>query len=268
MAKVSLIRHGDAQYKNTSPHYGFDAPNDLREDGIAKLQAQAKAFAESIDPTDIVTVWSSPIPRSIETANVFKEALEARGIAIRKEAIFDALEEVRSFRWEYLKNLVDGGEITVDGVAHPIDKSITNPKGLTYGQYFFESGWLNVPQEYIESLGACGQTIRAIESYESVVGRITRTLDKLANKEIADNHHILMFTHQCNTDFVIQHLNEYAKGGIATGTHVTLEKRENDFDVKMFPDYVGTAERVGGVLTATKERMEKAVAERAPEKAE
>lgn len=263
MVKVSLIRHGDAKYANTQPHYDFEAPKDLREDGIAKLQAQAKAFADSIDPSDIVTVWSSPIPRSIETANVFKEALDARGIPVRKELIFDALEEVRSFKWEYLKNLVDGGEITIDGVAYPIDKSITNPKGLTYGQYFFESGWLQVPQDYVDQLGPCGKTIRAIEPYESVVGRITRTLDKLAKAQLGDKHHVLMFTHQCNTDFVIQHLNEYAKGGIATGTHVTLEKRADDFDVKMFPDYIGSAERVGGVLSATKDRMEKAVSGKA-----
>lgn len=151
--KVSFIRHGDAQYKNIAPAKDFlSLYGDLKPDAIEKLQGQARAFSEKIEPDEIVTIWSSPIPRAVETANVFTDELDKKEISIRKRKLFAIFEEARGFRWEYLRGMVTGGDTKVNGNIITLDKNITNPKGLSFSQYFRQSAWKQIPIEYINSL--------------------------------------------------------------------------------------------------------------------
>lgn len=46
-------------------------------------------------PKDTVTIWSSPIPRALETSKIFEDELVRQGKHIRKVKIFDVFEEVR-----------------------------------------------------------------------------------------------------------------------------------------------------------------------------
>lgn len=151
--KVSLIRHGDAQYINTEPVKDFLCLyGDLKPDAIEKLQGQARAFAEKIDSDEIVTVWSSPIPRAVETANIFTDELDKKEISIRKRKLFAIFEEARGFRWEYLRGMVTGGDTKIHNHTVTLDKNITNPKGLSFGRYFRESAWKHIPVDYLNSL--------------------------------------------------------------------------------------------------------------------
>jgi broad specificity phosphatase PhoE len=93
--KVSFIRHGDARYENISHDASFVTQGDLKSDSIEKLRVQAQAFADKIHSDDLVTIWSSPIPRSVETANIFTEELRQKAIAIRKRKLFAVFEEAK-----------------------------------------------------------------------------------------------------------------------------------------------------------------------------
>lgn len=126
--KISLIRHGDARYDNIAHEKGFDTVGDLKSDTIEKLRGQARAFADKITPDELVTVWSSPIPRAVETANIFTDELDKKEISIRKRKLFAIFEEARGFQWEYLRGMVIGGATKIHGEVVMLDKNITNPK--------------------------------------------------------------------------------------------------------------------------------------------
>lgn len=57
----------------------------------------------------------------------------------------------------------------------------------------------------------------------------------MAQASIDTKHHILIFTHQCNTDFLMELVNEYRNGGVLTGENITLEKTGVEFDIIDFP---------------------------------
>jgi hypothetical protein len=99
-----------------------------------------------------VTIWSSPIPRAVETANIFTDELDQKDIMIRKQKLFPIFEEARGFRWEYLRGMVVGGDTKVNGTMLVLDKNITNPQGLSFGQFFRQSAWKIIPKEYLASL--------------------------------------------------------------------------------------------------------------------
>lgn len=219
--KVSLIRHGVATYKDTEKTRDRDNAKDLDPLKIFSLQTQAAEFVNRLDPNDSVTIWSSPIPRSLETSKVFEEAIVGAGISIRKIGIFDVFEEARGFKWEYLSGLVHGTPVMIDGVSVPVDQQITNPESTSVSEYFQTSPWSKFTPETLEALGTFGPIVQAMEPYETIVNRISRSLKKL--KKISNKqHHLLIFTHQCCTDFVIEAVNDYKHGGIQPGEAVSL----------------------------------------------
>lgn len=206
--KVSLIRHGVATYKDTEKTRDRDNAKDLDPLKLISLKTQATDFVKKLDSNDSVTIWSSPIPRSLETSKIFEEAIAEAGIPIRKIGIFDVFEEARGFKWEYLSGLVLGTPVMIGGVSVPVDKQITNPTGTSVSEYFRTSPWSQFTPETLEALGAFGPIVESMEPYEAIVARVSRSLEKL--KKISDKqHHLLIFTHQCCTDFVIEAVNDY-----------------------------------------------------------
>lgn len=178
--KFSTVRHGPAAYGNTAHSKSFDA-KDLKPVDIPEVERKAREFAETIDLNETVTIWSSPIPRSLETAAIFENALLERGIKIRTKKVFRDLEEARNFRWTDFAALVNGGNFTdAQRVEHAIDKNITNPEGLTTGQYFRLSGWTKIPDEYKASFPAEVRTKFEIEPYKKIVERNLKFVERLA----------------------------------------------------------------------------------------
>lgn len=232
--KVSLIRHGVATYKDTEKTRDRENAKDLDPVKIFSLQTQAAEFVNRLDPNDSVTIWSSPIPRSLETSRIFEEAIVGAGIPIRKIGIFDVFEEARGFKWEYLSGLVHGTPVMIDGVSVSVDKQITNPSGTSVSEYFRTSPWTQFTPETLEALGAFGPIVQAMEPYEAIVARVSRSLEKL--KKISNKpHHLLIFTHQCCTDFVIEAVNDYKNGGIQPGEAVSLMIRGEKIFVEDTP---------------------------------
>ncbi|EKD29692.1 MAG: hypothetical protein ACD_78C00316G0003 [uncultured bacterium (gcode 4)] len=254
--KVSFIRHGDALYNNIGHEKDFLCLyGDLKPDAIEKLRLQARAFAEKIDSDELVTIWSSPIPRAIETANIFTDELDKKEISIRKRKLFAIFEEARGFRWEYLRGMVSGGETKIHNHTVILDKNMTNPKGLSFGRYFRESAWKEIPVDYLNSLWEKGEVLSGIETFSSLTKRIFREIERLAKIKTKGKQHVLIFTHQCNTDFLTELLNEYQHWGILTGENITLEHRNMDFDIVDFPQEISNKENVKGVISGTKKKF-------------
>ena len=234
MSKISLIRHWDAKYENTASHKSFDWATDIKEWSIEKLKNQATEFTKKLKKDEQITIWSSPIPRAIETANIFTDEIKKNWFNIRTRKIFEIFEEVKWFKWDYLQKMVDWWELIIDWVSYSIDKNKTNPKGLTYWQYFRNSSYKKIDPVYISSIWKAWEILSWIESYESMFKRIFREISRLTKLKTSKNH-ILIFTHQCNTDFLVELLNDYKNWWIQTGEHITLSKTWIDFDVIDFP---------------------------------
>lgn len=97
--------------------------------------------------------------------------------------------------------------------------------------------------------------LSGIETFSSLTKRIFRELERLSKTDIGHKNHVLIFTHQCNTDFLTELLNEYQKGGILTGENITLEQRDMDFDIVDFPQEIANPENVNGIISGTKEKF-------------
>jgi hypothetical protein len=151
--QVSLIRHGKAEYNNITPTRDRETATDIIPSTLDELRFQAQNFVSRICPEDTVTIWSSPIPRAIETSRIFEEVLISQGKRMRKTALFDAFEEARGFKFAYLNVLVNGGFIEFADKKIEVDPCVTNPHSLTLGQYFRESAWSQIPHEALEKLG-------------------------------------------------------------------------------------------------------------------
>jgi hypothetical protein len=91
-----------------------------------------------------------------------------------------------------------------------VNPAFTNPKQLSVSEYFRNSEWKNLSQEAKVSLGAFAPIAENMEAYASIVSRMLRILERL--KGIQEKpHHLLMFTHQCCTDFLIEAVNDYSQ---------------------------------------------------------
>ena len=73
--QVSLIRHGKAGYQDVAPTRDRENAKDIIPSTLDELKSQAEDFVSKMREEDTVTIWSSPIPRSLETSRVFEEAL-------------------------------------------------------------------------------------------------------------------------------------------------------------------------------------------------
>lgn len=257
MTALSIIRHWDAKYHDVGHKTTFENVFDIREWSIEKLKWQAKEFVAWLKPDTVITIWSSPIPRAIETANIFIEELKAQKIKIRKQKIFKVFEEVKWFRWEYLKTMVDWWELEFEWIKYPIDKTKTNPKGLNYTLFFRNSEWKNINKEYLESLWWLWKTLFWIETFWVMSKRNIRWIERIAKIWKHPTNHVLVFSHQCCTDFIVELLNDYKNWGVATWESITLESNwKMDFDVLNFPQEITNSENTRNLIATTREKID------------
>lgn len=256
MTALSIIRHWDAKYQDVEHKHSFENVFDIRETSIEKLKWQAKEFVSKLKPDSVITIWSSPIPRAIETANIFIEELKSKWIKIRKQKIFKNFEEVKWFRWEYLKTMTDWWELEFEWKKYQIDKSKTNPKGLNYTLFFRNSAWKDIDPEYLASLGNLWKTLFSIETFWVMSKRTIKWIERVAKLWKHPTNHILLFSHQCCTDFIVELLNDYKNWWVATWESITLENNgKMDLDVLNFPQEITKPENVKSIIANTKSKV-------------
>jgi broad specificity phosphatase PhoE len=260
--KINVVRHGPSTYRqpewtdvNTADdintlgrfHDGSKTPEEIaegKEKAIAIVRASAEEIAEDINPDEEVAIWSSPTGRTLETARIISEVLQKKGIQLRKKGtasehgikVFERLGEVENFSWLLFEPLMNGGEMEFQGKKFSIDKSLTNPKGMGYPDYFTTDAIKDIPdevkqqwpKEYVDQ-------IESFESFADVSERMASTLRKLKN--LNDNHYrVILVSHDAMTGAMVKTFTSDQLGGINPGQFLTIERQDSNLVVTRVGD--------------------------------
>lgn len=231
--RVNIFRHGKAKYGQKE--VPIEQAEDLTEEGIEEVRTNAEELAELIQPDEEVEIWSSPMGRTLHTAKIIAEALEQKGVRLRKKGgaketgvkIFERLSEVKNFSWNLFCPLVAGGEIEFGGKKFFVDKNSTNPNNLGFPEYFIKDGIkdiapetkIRLPEEYVRE-------IEGFEKFIDVTKRIMKPLSRL--KKLEDkSYRVIIVTHDALTGFIANVFSSGAHGGLNPGEFINLERRDD-----------------------------------------
>lgn len=213
--RVTLFRHGTAQYSQEK--VAFDDAADLTEEGRNRVREQAEKLADEIEQDEEVTIWSSPLGRTLETATIITDVLQKRGISIRLKKplknddevpsvaenairVFEVLEEVRGLDIGLFSALVGGGSYTFkDGTEVTFDKSKTNPDDMSFQDYYYKGGYKkylerndNIPAEVQSSLNSLEEEASVHHRFDRNVERVAKVQSDKKQRVIIVTHHVTM----------------------------------------------------------------------------
>lgn len=226
---IDVVRHGT--YYDGEKRELPDNSKHLNEKGVQEVQSSAEKLAEIIGPDEEVAIWSSPMPRTMHTAEIIRETLLNHGKKFHKQdrfpdpkiSVFEELTEIKNYSPTLFNPLVKGGDVEFAGERFHIDKRQTNPKDLSTLQYLAQDEVKNIdpeikeqwPQEYIER-------IDAIENYADTAKRIMKVLSRL--KTLKDKpYRIILVTHQGLTSFIVKNLSGGEREGLKPAEFVDFE---------------------------------------------
>jgi broad specificity phosphatase PhoE len=212
--RVTLFRHGTAKYEQGK--VAISEANDLTDEGRELVRSQAERLADELGQDEEITIWSSPMGRTLETATIVADVLRNKGFNIRlkKSAedgdvsqsaentirVFEALEEVRGLDIALFSALVDGGSYTLeDGTEVTFDKSKTNPNNLSFQDYYYRGGYKkyledgeNIPAEVQMSLNSLEQEVNIHHRFDRNVERVSKAQSDKKQRVIIVTHHVAM----------------------------------------------------------------------------
>lgn len=212
--RVTLFRHGTAKYEQGK--VSISEANDLTDEGRNLVREQAERLASELGQDEEVTIWSSPMGRTLETATIVADVLRKKGFEIRlkKSAddnevsssaentirVFEALEEVRGLDIELFSAIVDGKPYTLeDGTEVTFDKSKTNPDNLSFQDYYYQGGYKkylqsdeNIPAEVQVSLNMLEQEADIHHRFDRNVERVSKAQSDKKQRVIIVTHHVTM----------------------------------------------------------------------------
>ncbi len=235
---IHLVRHGLTEYNQGI--VSLVEANDLTEEGIALVKQAAEDFVKTLSPGETVTIWSSPMGRTLHTAKIFAEILSDNGIIIRGLSKnptdnilpYSVLGEVENFTWEHFVPLATGGEHEFEGEKFYINKANTNPKNLNAIEYFFRDKAHHISSdESIQWPASYQKLVHGFEKSSEVTERLIKTLRRVAKLQDKDQRLILV-TH----DAVLAYLGYLATDNKAFGVDraaiVHLLRENGDLIVK------------------------------------
>ena len=199
---ITVMRHGPALYAQEK--VSLSDARDLTPQGVEEVAAAAQELATRIPLTATVRMWSSPFARTLQTAKIVHEELAKQHHAfalknaekdVSAENVIRSLhrfDEVRNFDLQLFLSFLNGGEVTGfgDDLAM-LDKTTTNPNGLSFVEYFNARAWesiTGIPQEVMDAM-------HAIEQLADTRKRLIRTLDRLTTLPLSQKTHIVLITH-------------------------------------------------------------------------
>ena len=190
---ITLFRHGTAKYEQGK--VSISEAQDLTEEGRVLVKFQAEKLADELDQEEEITIWSSPMGRTIETALIIADVFREKGFNIRLKdqsvanevtstaeaaiRVFEVLEEVRGLNIGLFSALVGGGRYTFeDGNEVVFDKNITNPNNLSFQDYYYQEEYKiylqkneDVPDEVQVSLNALEEQTRVHNRFDRNINR-------------------------------------------------------------------------------------------------
>lgn len=187
-SKICILRHGEAMYSQTVVAIGHE--NDLTPNGVATVQRTTKEIAIEMAGLSRTYFYSSPIARTIQTANMAVESIRpGSSVEVRK-----CLTEQMNYSWDLMTALAMGGEYEV-GKGHVvlIDPNITNPSGKRVEEYSTRDIAKIDPRLWTEHPLLAKRAL-SIESVEQVDTRMHRFLRAVA-RNVRDNQGVIAVTH-------------------------------------------------------------------------
>jgi len=212
--RVTLFRHGTAKYDQDKVL--IEDAKDLTDEGRKLVREQAERLASEIGQDEEITIWSSPIGRTLETATIIAGVLREKGFSIRLKKqvgeeeipvaaenairVFKALEEVRGLDAGLFSALVEGGSYTFEnGVEVSFDKNKTNPKNLSFQDYYYQGGYrdylrdvTDVPAEVQASLNSLEEEADVHHRFDRKVKRVSKVESDKKQRVIIVTHHVAM----------------------------------------------------------------------------
>ena len=230
---ITLFRHGKANY--TQGVTTLFQAKDLAEEGRVRVRQQAEKLSSEISKDEQITIWSSPIGRTLETATIISDVLKEKGFKFRliksKDSDtnnpsdldiskiirpFFTLEEVRGLDITLFSALVDGTSYNLkDGSTIIFDKIKTNPNNMTFQDYYYKGGFKDLlksgeslPEEVRDSLNS-------VEEESSVHYRFDRKLETLKGIKTKNKQRVIIVSHHAT-------IKDHSSEPVSPGDYVTL----------------------------------------------
>ena len=228
---VTLFRHGTAKYEQGK--VAIAEANDLTEEGHTLVREQAERLADEIGQDEEITIWSSPMGRTLETATIVADVLRDKGFEIRlkKSAdgtevpssaestirVFEALEEVRGLDIELFSALVDGKAYTLeDGTEMVFDKSKTNPDNLSFQDYYYQGGY----KKYLQSGESIPAEVQAslvsLEEEADIHHRFDRNVERVSKAQSEKKQRVIIVTHHVT-------MKDYTENQVRPADYINLD---------------------------------------------
>ena len=212
--RVTLFRHGTAKYEQGK--VAVSEADDLTDEGRNLVRKQAERLANEIGQDEEITIWSSPMGRTLETATIVADVLRDKGFEIRLKKstdsaevppsaentirVFEALEEVGGLDIELFSALVEGKSYMLeDGTEIALNKNKTNPDNLSFQDYYYQGGYKkylqsgeSIPAEVQTSLNSLEKEADIHHRFDRNVERATKTQSDKKQRVIIVTHHVTM----------------------------------------------------------------------------
>lgn len=228
---ITLFRHGTAKYEQGK--VTASEANDLTDEGRNLVREQAERLADEIGQDEEITIWSSPMGRTLETATIIADVLRGKGFEIRLKKpadstdvppsaenairVFKALEEVRGLNIELFSALADGKSYTLeDGTKMIFDKNKTNPDNLSVQNYYYCGGYKKYLQSG-ESIPAEVKTsLNSLEEEADIHHRFDRNVDRVSKIQSNKKQRVIIVTHHVM-------MKDYTKNKVQPADYINLE---------------------------------------------
>lgn len=212
--RVTLFRHGVAKYQQG--RVSIKEAQDLINEGARAVRDQAEKMALELDRDEEITIWCSPMGRTLETATIVADTLRERGFTIRLRRSFDeggssdsaesmirifqVLEEVRGLNIDLFSALIAGGSYVLgDGTEVIFEKNVSNPDNMSFQDYYYQQGYkkylmngADMPKEVRDSLMVLEEESDVHHRFDRNVERVQKISSDKKRRIIIVTHHVCM----------------------------------------------------------------------------
>lgn len=242
------MRHGDARY--CQQKVSIEDASDLLPEGRIRISRAIDTYAELIGPGTSVRLVASPYGRTIESAKIAADLLNARGCPCSPIEIEPEAEELRNYDDEVLRLLVQGGRYEQHGERVELDAARTNPAGLEYSAYFVQAAYRRLPHEVISGFPPdFRRRLWSFETFQQAAERILCLLKRLFENESAYTT-VLVLTHGGCVSFPITEYTSGRRLEVDPGGFVCVSAAGHDFQAETAYAVVPGEEAATSIVSA------------------
>jgi broad specificity phosphatase PhoE len=234
---ITFFRHGQSAYlmgnnpckiENAfdlcaTPLYEEEKICDRIHRACEEVRQNIRSLAYSMNPKTHVTIFTSPMARTIHTAKIIQEELLKLGFIVSDLHLEELLSEVGNFSWELFEPLMTGGTVKYSGTLIELNKKETNPKDLVCPDYFIldlihcipDSVKQTWPKDY-------RQRIESFEKFSDVTKRSLKLIQQVVSA--ITNRHIIFVGHEASSMYIADKFTRGKQKGLFAGTSISLEK--------------------------------------------